>query len=786
MVIRSLVHNNHEGVEVDMVSEQQLLDFMQETAYKPMTYQELEGHFQIEDAAKFKQLLQLLNVLEQQGKIVRTRTNRYGVPERMNLVRGKLQAHAKGFAFLIPDNNELDDVYIHANDLKGAMNGDAVLVRLSGKLKPGSRLEGEVVRIFERANTEIVGLYQDMGSFGFVAADDTRIVQDIFVSKEQSLGAVDGHKVVVEIVKYPEKRAAAEGKVIEVLGHKNDPGVDILSIIRKYRLPEQFPAEVEQEVREVSDTIQEEELKGRRDLRDLPIVTIDGADAKDLDDAVYVEKLSNGHYRLGVHIADVGYYVKQGSALDREAYLRGCSVYLVDRVIPMLPPKLSNGICSLNPHVDRLTMSCTMEFDEQGNRLNHDIFPSVIRSAQRMTYEDMRKIIVDEDSEIMERYAEHVDDFKTMNELAQILRDKRKARGAIDFNFGEAKIIVDEDGKPTDIMKRERTDAEQLIEEFMLAANETVAEHFYWMKVPFLYRVHEDPTAEKLTTFAEFITNFGYVLRGIGNRIHPRSLQTLLDEIKGEKEETIISMMMLRSMKQARYDAESLGHFGLSAKFYSHFTSPIRRYPDLVIHRVIREVLFHGSYSEEKTKQLEEKMDEIAKQSSERERIAVDAERDTDKLKKAEYMMDKIGEEFDGIISGITGFGMFVELDNTVEGLVHISELSDDYYHYHERQMALIGERTARIYRVGDPVRVSVRQVNEEEHTIDFDLISSTDGDDQGFGNRMGARKLPPKSKKKNTRKGSTSGRNRQQQASKRQGQHNSIKKGKAKKARKK
>ncbi len=706
-----------------MVTEQELLDFMREKAYKPMTYQELEKHFQIEDADSFREFLKLLNRLEQEGKVLRTRTQRYGVPERMNLLRGRLQAHPKGFGFLIPEEKGHPDVYIHANDLHGAMNGDTILVRISSKGAAGGKLEGEVVRIVARANEQIVGTFRHYDSYGFVVPDDKRIVRDIFVPKHAFMGAVDGQKVVARIVQYPEGRAAAEGEIIEILGHKDDPGVDIISIIRKYQLPEAFPEEVILEAEKVPDAISEEDLKGRRDLRHKTIVTIDGEDAKDLDDAVHVERLPNGNYLLGVHIADVGYYVRENSHLDREAYNRGCSVYLVDRVIPMLPHRLSNGICSLNPKVDRLTMTCEMEIDEHARVVRHDIYPSVIRTKERMTYTDVRKILVDEDPERIERYADLADHFRLMEELALKLRAARMRRGAIDFDFKEAKVIVDENGKPIDIVKRERSIAEQIIEEFMLAANETVAEHFHWLKVPFLYRIHEDPDSEKLMHFMEFVTNFGYVVRGRGNTVHPRALQSILEEIRGTKEETVISTVMLRSMKQAKYDAQSLGHFGLAAEFYTHFTSPIRRYPDLVIHRIIREVLENGQLSEKRFEYLAGRMDDIARQSSERERIAVDAERETEALKKAEYMLDKVGEEFEGIISSVTSFGMFVELDNTVEGLIRLSDLADDYYHYHEMQHALIGERTSKIYRIGDEVKVRVARVNMEEHTIDFEMV---------------------------------------------------------------
>ncbi|MCS7459215.1 ribonuclease R [Paenibacillus doosanensis] len=708
-----------------MITKEQVLDFMKETAYKPMTYQELERHFQIESAHDFKEFLKLLNELENEGLILRTRTERYGVPERMNLLRGKLQAHAKGFGFLIPDDRDHPDVYIHANDMAGAMNGDIILVRITSKSAHGGKLEGEVVRVVSRANTQMVGLFQaNDGGYAFVVPDDKRVIRDIFIPKHAFNGAMDGHKVVVRIVSYPEGRAAAEGEVIEILGHKNDPGVDIISIIRKHMLPEAFPDEVMEEAQSVPETISESDLTGRRDLRQKRIVTIDGEDAKDLDDAVNVERLPNGNYVLGVHIADVSYYVREGSPLDREAYNRGCSVYLVDRVIPMLPHRLSNGICSLNPQVDRLTMSCEMEFDASLNVVRHDIFTSVIKTSERMTYTNVRKLLTGEaDEALVERYAYLMDDFRLMEELAMKLRQRRMNRGAIDFDFQESKILVDQNGKPTDIVKRDRTIAEQIIEEFMLAANETVAEHFYWMKVPFLYRIHEDPDAEKLMHFMEFITNFGYVVRGKGNTVHPRALQTLLEEIKGTKEETVISTVMLRSMKQARYDAQSLGHFGLAAEFYSHFTSPIRRYPDLIIHRVIREVLESGTLSDKRHEYLAGRMEDIAKQSSERERVAVDAERETEALKKAEFMLDKVGEEFEGLISSVTSFGIFVELDNTVEGLIRLSDMHDDYYHYHEAQHALIGERTSKIYRLGDEVKVRVARVNMDEHTIDFEMV---------------------------------------------------------------
>lgn len=771
-----------------------MLDFMRETAYKPLTYQELEKHFELENAGEFRDFLKLLNALEESGEIYRTRTERYGIPERMNLLKGRMQVHAKGFGFLLPEDKEHPDVYIHANDMGGAMNRDTVLVRVSTKGPSGGRMEGEVVKIVARAVTQLVGTFENHETYGFLLPDDKRIIRDIFIPQDKINGAVTGMKVVVKLLTYPEGRAAATGEVVEVLGHKDDPGVDIISIIRKHQLPESFGEDVLAEAEQVPEVIREEDLAGRRDLRGKQIVTIDGEDAKDLDDAVNVERLPNGNYRLGVHIADVSFYVTENSALDREAYMRGTSVYLVDRVIPMLPHRLSNGICSLNPKVDRLTMSCEMEIDENANVVNHDIFTSVIKTTERMTYTNVRKILhyiknsavsetelpgtshspeenelsaglgaeaavelsildgepgsaqagdavvkpdaaengqavdeaalLEEGRQLAERYAGLVDDFVLMEELALKLRNKRMRRGAIDFDFQESKILVDEKGKPTDIIKRERSIAEQIIEEFMLAANETVAEHFFWMKVPFLYRIHEEPDSEKLFNFMEFVSNFGYTVRGgKGNTIHPRALQSILEDIKDTKEETVISTVLLRSMKQARYEAESMGHFGLATEFYSHFTSPIRRYPDLIIHRVMREVLEKGTLTDARHEYLNARMGDIARQSSERERIAVDAERDTDALKKAEFMLDKVGEEFEGMISSVTNFGIFVELSNTVEGLIRLSDLADDYYHFHEKLHALVGERTSRMFRIGDEVKVRVARVNMADHTIDFEMV---------------------------------------------------------------
>ncbi|WP_153465363.1 ribonuclease R [Sediminibacillus terrae] len=702
---------------------QQIMDYFKENASKPLSVQEIEEILDLQEADDFKILMKNLNELEEAGELVRTRKNRYGPPERMNLIRGKIQMHAKGFAFLIPEEEGLDDVYINHADLQSAMNNDKVLVRIEGRDEHGKRPEGVVVRILERAATEVVGTYDDNGNFGFVMADDKRIPNDIFVPKSASKGAVDGHKVIVKITKFPEGRMSAEGEVLQILGHKNDPGIDIISIIYKHGIKIDFPEAVLEQAENTPETIRPEEIANRKDLRDEMIVTIDGADAKDLDDAVTVKQLENGNYKLGVYIADVSYYVEEGSPIDEEANERATSVYLVDRVIPMIPHRLSNGICSLNPQVDRLTLGCEMEITPQGEVISHDIFQSVIKTNERMTYHDVNKILVDDDPALKDRYEELVPMFKDMEELAAILRRKRMNRGAIDFDFKEAQVLVDKEGKAVDVALRERSVAERLIEEFMLAANETVAEHFHWMEVPFIHRIHQDPNPDKLQHFFEFIANLGYVVKGTSNEIHPQALQSVLEEVQGTQEEMIISKLMLRSMQQAKYDPQSIGHFGLATDFYTHFTSPIRRYPDLIVHRLIRTYLVNGQLDQQTQKHWKKKMPEIARHSSEMERAAVDAERETDDLKKAEYMQDKIGEEYDGVISSVTGFGLFVELPNTIEGLVHVSYLTDDYYHFDEKHYAMIGERTGNIFRIGDEITIRVVNVNLDERVVDFEIV---------------------------------------------------------------
>lgn len=704
---------------------QKILTFITEEAERPVSVDDISDAVFDETITSdmFTELMKTLNDLEDEGRIMLTRKNKYVSPGRAGLVRGKVQMHKKGFAFLIPEEEGMKDLYLHPHDLNGAMNGDIVLARADQEASGDKRVEGVVERILERGSTRIIGNYIDKGNFGFVVADDKRIPNDVFIKKEDSQGAVDGHKVIVNILKFPEGQNAAEGEVVEILGHKNDPGVDILSIIHKHNIEIEFPDEVLDQAKNVKETIDETDLEGRVDRRDQTIVTIDGADAKDLDDAIRVEQLDNGNHLLGVYIADVSYYVEEGSPIDVEAYKRGTSVYLVDRVIPMIPHRLSNGICSLNPHVDRLVLACEMEISPEGEVVSHDIFQSVINTSARMTYQAVNQILTDQDEAVMKEYESLVPMFTDMEQLAQILRKKRMDRGAIDFDFNEAKVIVDESGHPTDVVLRHRGVSERLIEEFMLAANETIAEHFHWMDVPFIHRIHEDPDEDRLQKFFEFIGQFGYSVKGVKNDIHPQALQRVLDEVKGEQEEMIISKLMLRSMKQAKYDPKSIGHFGLATEFYTHFTSPIRRYPDLIVHRLIRTYLINGDLSNETQAKWKDKLSEIAKHTSEQERVAVDAERDTDELKKAEFMQDKIGEEFEGVISSVTGFGLFVELDNTVEGLVHVSDLTDDYYHYDETRYAMIGERTGNVFRIGDVIEVRVEAVNLEEQSIDFEIV---------------------------------------------------------------
>lgn len=638
--------------------------------------------------------------------------------EKINRITGRLQGNEQGFGFVIPEDREIKDIFIPAENLHGAMHKDTVIARISKKGDGFRKNEGEIVQILNRANTTVVGTMDINGKIGFIIPDDRKLSSDIFVPTDEFNGAVQGNKVVALITRYPDSRRNAEGRVTEVLGSTSEAGVDILSVIRSHDLRDSFPDGVLQEANGLPFEITKEMISKRHDLRTLKMVTIDGEDAKDLDDAVSIEDLGNGDYRLGVHIADVSHYVGDNSALDKEAYTRGTSVYLADRVIPMLPTKLSNGICSLNPHEDRLAFSVLMDIDPSGRVMAHKIFESVINVNERMTYTDVYKILEENDPLLSEKYRDLLTDFRNMKKLALILKEKRKARGAIDFDFPETKVQLDEKGKPVDIIKYEMTIANKIIEEFMLACNETVAEHFFMAGTPFVYRVHTDPNPDKIAAFGEFVSNLGYKFKSTG-KIYPKMLQELLEQVKGTKEELIINTVMLRSLQKALYSNKNEGHFGLAADYYCHFTSPIRRYPDLLIHRIMKEKL-KGLLSDEKAEKLSERLPEIAKQCSQREQDSEEAERDTLDLKKAEYMSDRIGEKFEGIISNVTSFGLFVELDNTIEGLVRLSDINDDYYEFLENQYCVKGEHTGKIYRIGDTVDIIVARSDPSTRQIDF------------------------------------------------------------------
>ncbi|EHL7230361.1 ribonuclease R [Staphylococcus pseudintermedius] len=707
---------------------EEIIAIIKSADYEPMSVSDFQDALGLSSADSFRDLIKILVELEQTGMVTRTKQDRYQKQQQKTnsgLVRGTLSQNKKGFAFLRPDDQEMEDIFIPPTKINRAMDGDVVLVEVKksrGDFRKG-KFEGEVKAIESHSIKQVVGTFSEARHFGFVVPDDKRIMQDIFVPKGQELGAVEGHKVLVQITQYSDGTNSPEGQISAILGHKNDPGVDILSIIYQHGIEIEFPDDVLKEAENVPETIQPDELKGRRDLRDELTITIDGADAKDLDDAIAVKKLDNGNTELTVSIADVSYYVTEGSALDREAYDRATSVYLVDRVIPMIPHRLSNGICSLNPEVDRLAMSCRMEIDAQGQVVKHEIFESVIHSNARMTYDAVNRIITDKDAATRVQYPEIVPMLDLAQMLSQQLIAMRKKRGEIDFDIKEAKVIVNEEGIPKEVVTRERGEGERLIESFMLIANETVAEHFNQMEVPFIYRIHEQPKSERLRQFFDFITNFGIMVKGTGEDIHPSTLQNIHEEIAGRPEDMVISTMMLRSMQQARYDADNLGHFGLAADYYTHFTSPIRRYPDLIVHRLVRKYLIEKSMDGRAMHEWEEKLPQIAEHTSNRERRAIDAERDTDELKKAEFMIQHIGDEFEGVISSVANFGMFVELPNTIEGMVNMQNMSDDYYHFDERQMALIGERKAKVYRIGDVVKVKVIHVDVDERQIDFQIV---------------------------------------------------------------
>lgn len=718
-----------------------ILNFMRDTGYAPMTSEELMDA--LAGTCSPNKFWQELLALEQNGEIIKTRFDTYGLPEKMGLVAGRFQLTSKGFGFVIPDNKgDRPDVFIPPRALNGAMNNDRVLARIDNDAH-GKKPEGEILRIIVHANNKVVGVFHQSGEFAFVTPDDKRIGQDVYVMKRHFNNAKDGQKVVVEITEWPQNNRKAEGKVTEVLGNLGDVGLEILSIIKQNDLPLTFPEEVLDASYKVPKTIKKSELNGRRDLRDRTVVTVDGEDAKDLDDAVYVEKLNSNEYLLGVYIADVSYYVTENSVLDREARARGTSVYLVDRVLPMLPERLSNGICSLNAGEDRLSMACEMHINGEGKVLNYEIFPAVINVRHRLSYNIVRAMLAG-DAELCAKYKDVLPMVGKMDELREILHKKRAKRGAVDFDLPEQKVILDEKLHPIEIVQRIHGNAESIIEEFMLAANETVAQHMFNQHWPFIYRVHDIPAEEKMQDFAKLLANFNIKFK-VHEETKPKDIQQAVEAIAGTPEERLITTVALRSMKQAVYQTENIGHFGLAAKYYTHFTSPIRRYPDLIVHRLLHRWLQAPKLPANEVEPLGDKLDMIAEHSSIRERAAADAERATVELKKCEYMADHIGEEFDGTISGVTAFGMFVELENGVEGLVHISSLMDDYYDYYEERYALVGTHSGNVYRLGDKVRIEVLQVNISDVSIDFIMAGENNGVREHIRQQLLAKQKQPK-----------------------------------------
>lgn len=705
--------------EILKEKKQMLEELFASKEYKPMRFKDLVGLLQVPRGAKHELKL-LLDQLISSGKLMLDGQSRYRLPGD-DVKQGVFSGTQRGFGFVSVEGEE-QDIFIPAESTRGALHGDRVMIVIK-EGQSGPRKEGEVTGILERGSNEVVGTFEKGKNYGFVLPDNQKFGKDIFIPKEFTKGAVSGHKVVVKLTSYGDASSNPEGRVVEILGHVNDPGVDIMSVVRAYELPVEFSDEVMRSLGSVPDEVDPEEIKRRKDIRNITTVTIDGEDAKDLDDAITLSK-EGDIYRLGVHIADVTHYVREGEPLDREALKRGTSVYLVDRVIPMLPHKLSNGICSLNPGVDRLALSCFMDIDSKGTVLGHEIAETVIRSDRRMTYTNVAKIVEGSDEEVIRECEELVPMFLLMQELAEVLRERRNKRGSINFDFPESKIVVDKRGKPLEVKPYERNKATKIIEEFMLIANETIAEDFFWQEIPFVYRTHDNPDEEKIKKLAIFINNFGYSIRLGQEEIHPKELQKLLLKVEDTPEEALISRLTLRSMKQAKYTITNTGHFGLSAKYYCHFTSPIRRYPDLQIHRIIKENI-SGKLGEKRRTHYEKILFEVAERSSKTERRADEAEREVEKLKKVEYMKEHIGESFEGVISGVTSWGMYVELPNTIEGMIRVSEMKDDYYIYDEECYQMIGEHTKKVYKLGQKVTIEVVNADKILRTIDFALVEA-------------------------------------------------------------
>jgi ribonuclease R len=707
--------------------QEDLLKQIRDKIDHPATARELLQVLKIprEARASFKRHL---NTLVSSGALVQIRGNRYGLPDRMNLVVGRVQMHPRGFGFVIPEQQEegQGDIYIAGSNLNQAMHGDRVVARIE-RYKDGNRAEGRIIRILERSASTVVGRFdRDESGLGFVAPFDRRLVMDVHVPRGEERGAAPGEMVTTEITRWPTATRGPLGRVVEVLGHIDAPGVDTTIIIRKHGIEDEHSDEAVQEAKRLGGDVRERDIRGRTDFRKIVTVTIDGEHARDFDDAITIERMPNGHYWLGVHIADVSHYVQEDSALDGEAYDRGTSVYFPERAVHMFPSELATGLCSLNPHVDRLVQSCLMEVDRQGDVVRHEIHDGVINSDARMTYTDVNAILTDRNPATIATYRSLVPQFELMRELFDILNGRRRRRGSIDFDLKEPEVILDDAGRVEEIIAAKRNVAHRIIEEFMLLANETVAQHFVDNGVPSLFRIHEEPDPLKVEEFEEFISTLGYSLAAPSNALRPRHFQKLVERIKGTPEEKPIAFLMLRTMQKARYDSANLGHFGLAAESYTHFTSPIRRYPDLVVHRVLRES--RRGMNDARRAELTDELPEVARHTSERERRADDAERELVQWKKVRFMADKVGDEFDGFVTGVAAFGLFVELiEHFVEGLVHVSTMADDYYRFVERAHILRGENTKKVYRLGDKIRVQVVRVDMERRQIDLGIVEILD-----------------------------------------------------------
>ena len=703
--------------------EQKILDFMSDDDYVPMKAKEIAMLMRV-PKNEYHDFLEIIGKLELELKIEKNRKNRYKISQK-TYYDGFYRKNQKGFGFVKLEDRE-DEIYISKENSLNALNGDHVLIEITEEENKIKRAEGKIVRILKHEKDTVVGTFQYNKNFGFVIPDDKNFGTDIFISKKNFGKARNNHKVLVKITKYPDKEKKAEGKIIEVLGNVNEAGVDMLSIIKEHKLPAKFPEAVVEEAKRCGNKIDKKDIPNRRDFRDKVIFTIDGEDAKDLDDAVRVEKLDNGNYKLEVHIADVSYYVKENSLLDSEALVRGTSIYMLGRVIPMLPRELSNGICSLNAGEDRFTLSCIMEIDNNGNVVSSDICKGIICVTERMSYTNVQKILDGEDNEVLEKYKPYIEEFKLMEELAHILKNRRLENGYLGYlnlDIPETKIELDIDGKVVGVGKYETTFANEIIEQFMLTANETVAEKFYWLDAPFIYRVHEEPDLEKVKELNKFLYNYGLKIKASKDNIYPKEFEKVLEEIKGKEEERVISTLILRTLKLARYEAENKGHFGIASKYYCHFTSPIRRYPDLFIHRVISRYLENNYIiDEDEYNMLEKQAEDRSIKSSEREKVATEVEREAEKMKMAEYMESKVGEEYDAIVSSITSFGMFAELENTIEGLIRFDSLGDEYFIYDEDRKILMGEVTKKTYKIGDKIRIRVLRASKELREIDFEL----------------------------------------------------------------